>query len=413
MDERLYQRILVEAGIIMPSSYGPGLPVWRERGLRIAELLIDLFTAQLSEFCEPTKVEHPFLMPAGPYRQVFGHYDNTYAAELETLGGSVVLRPDNMVQNVDRLLRSGEQGPLVAMGGLLRVLKGNGLPLFRDRYIWPAVQVTHLVPRRNSLAVLGEHQRALQQMLTALNLPVISVRTDAVPGYGEVCLLSVSCLPDGRPTVLSTAYVMADRYRRALGSELAVLDVGFTGKVIALAALHHRDHRGVQLPSAIAPVQLGVLAGQRGADDGLHSWRDRLHSASIRTEVACGQGEPPYRRFRAERRFHRDGVPLVVGFGAGTTLARRAPLVRQRCANPPSPVELHAHLAAYDRRLKAKAQRSFDRGLREQPLLRVLCPACAQAEPVFGWTVPERVMACTRCGGAGAEALVSASGRFY
>ncbi|MDT0266828.1 hypothetical protein RM844_11050 [Streptomyces sp. DSM 44915] len=416
MLDTAYLRALTEAELVAPGGYFSGSTVWRERGLACVELLVDAYLRRLAEFSDPERVEHPFLLPRGPYREVFPDYRNVYSTRpARDHRPSWVLRPDNLDASVRALTAAGHDGPLVAVGGLLRHFRGPVQPLFRERYIWPAVQVTHLVPAGEALATLDRHQRALEDFLADLALPVVSVTTDAHPGYGVPCHLTVTCLPDGRPTVLSTSYLMSEERARALGVLDAVLDIGFTGKLLALVAGHHRDPRHLLLPSRLAPVQVGVThQGDGQAPPEVADWLRRLAAQGVRV---ASTGAAPLRghRRRAERRWLRSGAPLVVTHGRTTTLTRRLPLRRDPVDALPEDAALRAELAASDRRLRAHTDRRFRRALWDSDLLRTVCDTCAARHrlPVLGHLTPPRTGPCSTCSGTGAVVLVSEAGRFY
>jgi prolyl-tRNA synthetase len=317
-----------------------------------------------------------------------------------------------MTASISMLRSRLQSGPIIATGGLLRVLLGPGTPLFRDRYMWPAVQVSHVVPRNQAANTLDAYQCAIEDVIRALGLPVVSVRTSQLPEYGKLCYLTVSVLPDGRPTILSTSYIMAERYRTALRVDDEVLDIGFTGKLIALAAMHHCDFRGIMLPSVIAGTQVGALLDD---SPGAREWLDAQLRAGLRVEHAH-PGPQPYRRIRAECRMHRRGTPLVVGLYRDRPhvgIVRRGPLERVRQLTAPPPEAIRTELAAYDRQLLVRSSKKFHNGLTQTGAIRGLCQACARTEPIFGWVAPRRETACAHCGRAGAEALVSPQGRFY
>ncbi|GAA3973761.1 hypothetical protein GCM10023085_65340 [Actinomadura viridis] len=406
-----YLRTLEDAGFVLPGGYGRGIPVWRDAGLRAARRLVSAFETALARWWAPTIVEHPFLMPAAEYRAVFGDYSNVYEADVPEAGGPCVLAPDNMAASVGWLREHGVPGPLVAVGGLLRELPGGAQPLFRDRHIWPAVQVTHLVPDDDALGELERHRLALTRLHEALCLPVMTVRTGSLASYGRTTYLTVSCLPDGRPTVTATLYVMSGRYRDLLRAGAEVIDVGFTGKLLALVALHHRDSSGLVLPSVLAGTEIGVLAAEE--DERIRGWRDRLLRDGARVGVTACAPRRSARR-RGERRHFREGVPLVLGVrDEGLRLARRSPLHRSDLPDLPDAGTLRGELAAHDERLRRSSALRFTAGLRDAGLLVARCDGCAGAdgEQVFGQVVPEAEAPCGRCGAAGSEVLLG--GRFY
>lgn len=415
MLDTTYLRALSAARLIAPDGYFAGSTVWREQGLACVDLLVDAYLRRLREFSSPRRIEHPFLMPEEPYRTVFPDYRNVYATDpWNDLQRGWVLRPDNLHASVQQVRESGHGGPLVAVGGLLRHFRGPVQPLFRERYIWPAVQVTHLVAPDDARLLLDRHQRALEAFLGDLALPVVSVTTDALPGYGVPCYLTVSCLPDGRPTVLSTSYLMAPHRNKALGVSDAVLDIGFTGKLVALIAGHHRDSRGLILPSAIAPVQLGTSWPRNVASE-VGAWLDELGAEGLRASVT-DLSDSRTQRQRSERRWLRSGASIVLTHGpSATTLTRRLPLERRPVRALPNAKLIRAELEAADDRLRQHTDQRFRRALWDSGLLRIVCDACVAEHrlPVFGRLTPARHGPCSICSGAGEVVLVSEAGRFY
>ncbi|MGW7723100.1 hypothetical protein ACWGJ6_07090 [Streptomyces canus] len=376
--------------------------------------LIERLTALTSERFAPTVVEHGYLMPSEEYSGVFGDYGNVYGLAGAPAGFPALLRPDNLVTNVGRLLQAQDPGPRIAVGGILRDAPGKTPPLFRDRFIWPAVQLTHRVGDTEAQQGLDFYSRVVETLVTELALPVVTVRTPALADYGRVTHLAVSVLPDGRPTVLATLYLLADRLRTALGDQLQILDIGFTGKLIALCAMLHHDARGLALPSMLAPVQVGITVADSG--DALAPWLARLTHRGIRWSLSrpCG-GEKA--RSRAEARWHRLGVPLVIGVDrepGAVIRATRLPLRREPLLGLPEPDRILADLAAHDDRLTRATMRLFTTALRDGGFLRDACETCAKSLPVFGVLVPERRRPCESCGAADGTALfISEQGRFY
>ncbi|MBE1489521.1 hypothetical protein [Plantactinospora soyae] len=404
-----YHRALVEAELIAATAYPGGITVWRSRGLRLVAALVEQFRAEVASVTPAVPVHHGFLQSLADYRRVFPTYTNVFTA------GEHVLRADNMHTNVAHIRASG-QGPVVSANGLIRSLRGGPAPLFRERHIWPAIQLNDVVPRSVAVSRLAHYAGALERTLARAGLPAITIETGPIGGYGRLTYLTVASLPDGRPTIVATAYVMADRYREALAVPGDVIDVGFTGKVIALLAMHHRDRIGLQLPSRLAPVQVGVVSSGPLAA----RWLDSLGRAGLRVEVVSlpVASDTAGRRARAERRLLRLGVPVVVGLRENRPDVRvttRRPLTRECVDDLPTAERLAQLLEAHDRRQAELAGERFRRGLRATGLIRGICPACAgeQGARVYGWIRPSRPVACTTCQRPGTEALVTDSGRFY
>jgi prolyl-tRNA synthetase len=421
MLDRTYERALVQAGFIAPGGYARGMPAWRERGLLAASLLVDIFVRQLSP--RPLAVKHPFLVDAAAYDRVFGSYRNVYSTTWPGHDCPVVLRPDNLHLSVETASLPDLRGPVLSHDGILRTLVSAAAPLFRDRYIWPAVQVNELVDPKESADVLDRYRRAVEAMLAAVCLPCVTVRTETLASYARLSYLAVSCLPGGTPTVVATLFVMADKFKVALDTARDVVDVGFTGKVLGVVALHHRDSRGLALPSSISPVQIGVVddgVSLPSATSAANELLARLAERRLRVAVAWHRSGSRSRA-RAERAFHRMGTPIVVGFGPGLRDPRIALRLPQRWESldgaraPDTLAAVEQRLHRHDVELHRLASERFRRGMRESGTLANWCLTCTAERkvPVFGWTVPDAIGACCGCGGIGHEALVTRDGRFY
>nr|AKT74312.1 tRNA synthetase [Streptomyces bottropensis] len=414
MRDILYHRALVDAGIVAAGGSGSGMTPWRGSGLGVARRMVDTFVEEVGRVAPVARTEHPFLNRRDAYERVFPHYANIYRLRAaEESQPDWVLRADNLHLNVEWLRQNQHQGPVVATGGLLRQLRGSGSPLFRERYIWPAVQLNHLVPAGEGPAALESYRQVLERTFEAFGLPVLTLATDALSSYGDVCHLTVTCLRDGRPTVLATAYLMASPYRRALGVSGDLVDIGFTGKVLALVSMHHLDRGGLGLPSALAPVQVGVLAPQ-GAP-GLDTWSRSL--AGLRTRTVTVAGDVPFRRHRAERGLVRTGTPLTYGLWPDGTwrVGRRAPSRYAPTTPFPDADTVRAELGGYDRRQLDAARTRLRHSVERDGLVRGVCDGCAAAGrvPVFGRIVPHRPARCVHCAAPGSDHLVSEQGRFY
>lgn len=418
MADRAYVRALERAEFILGPPRTKGTVIWSGAGMSAVRHLVGAFRSLVAERYAPTLVEHGFLADGPAYRAVFGGYANVYevAPEAARHGGSL-LRPDNLVTTVAGLRAAGTVEPRIAVGGLLRRFDGSTPPLFRDRYIWPAVQLTQRVAPGQALAILDFYRVVVERLFARVGLPAITVRTPTLADYGRVTYLVVSALPNGRPTVLATLYVLAAKLRRSFGEDLDLIDVGFTGKVIATCAMLHADTRGLLLPSALAPIQVGVTARPWTDMARVDGWLKTVRDDGVRAEVRVA-ARTDNSRNRLERRWHARGVPVVVGLdqrrGAAVVRATRGPLLRAALPGLPDAERLRADLADHDARLLRAGQRVLSRSVSHGRYLRTACAACADQLPVFGTVVPPQRGPCEMCVAAtGQLVFVSEEGRFY
>ncbi|WP_258563141.1 hypothetical protein [Streptomyces phytophilus] len=212
-------------------------------------------------------LEHGFLADGPAYREVLGGYANVYevAADLGIHHESL-LRPDNLVTTLERMRTAGTDVPYIAVGWLLRRFDGRTPPLFRDRLIWPAVQLTQRVRPDRAVETLDFYRVVVERLLALSGLPALTVRTPALAEYGRVTYLVIGALANGRPTVLATLYLLADGLRHALGEELDIVDVGHALGVPLVVGLD-RHRPGEVIRAVRRPLTRTPLAELPGPDD--------------------------------------------------------------------------------------------------------------------------------------------------
>ncbi|HEY4454010.1 MAG TPA: hypothetical protein VGN81_06835 [Pseudonocardiaceae bacterium] len=412
-----HAQLLEAAGFIAGPPAIKGIPLWRTAGIRSVRLLVERFLDLVANHGRPTVVEHPFLASASADRDVFGSYDNSY--ELLDLAGQpgTQFRSDNIVSSVHRLRSADHDQSVVSVGTILRHNPGKTLPLFRDRSIWPVVELNQLATEREALELLDFYALVMEDLLWSIGIPSVTVHTPELSSYGKKTYLTVTALPDKRPTVLATLYILSEEIRSALGVDEDVIDVGFTGKLLGTTAMLHVDARGLVLPSTIAPVQVGVTLAADTRGSRSDRWLAALEQSGIRCDTSTATGGNG--RARAERAWHRRGVPLVIGLDrtpGSVTVCTRKPLVRTELMNLPGPNQVRALLAESDTRLRDGAAQVFDSAMAEGGHLRSLCRSCADAADVapFGHVVTSAPVHCERCSDTQAQRLfVSDEGRFY
>ena len=415
MADQAYVRALERAEFVMGGPRMKGIVVWLGNGLSAVRQLVEAFVNLVGRQYAPSVVERGFLADPTDYRAVFGSYKNVYEVDsAEPQFGGKLFRPDNLVSTVAELRAVDSNEPRISIGGLLRRFDGQTMPLYRDRHIWPAVQLTQRVSPSDAVSLLDHYRVLVEELCGMLGLATVTVRTSEMADYGKITDLVVTALPDGRPTVLATLYVLADRLRTALGDEKDIIDVGFTGKLIATCAMMQRDASGLVLPSVLAPVQVGVTAGPATDLPRLRSWLEKTAAGGVRTATHVATGV----RNRAERRWHALGVPLVIGLDRGgpgdVRAVVRAPRTRSVLAGMPDLTAVRRELAGHDARLLTTGQKQFDAAMCAGRHVRNLCPDCSAGLPVFGELVPIIAVRCASCGSAhGRRLFISEPGRFY
>lgn len=416
---RSYVDALIQAKFIAPTGYAKGMPLWLEPGLVAAQLLVDLFAEKLKSMGTteiPEIISHPMLVPEESYHSIYGRRQNVYSLKRCENSEREVVRPDNMMMSVTALQARGKRGPMIAVGGLLRPISGNTRALFRDQYIWPAVQTTELVDEESAEDTMHRYRQAIEAMLGNLGLPTVTITVPDFPGYSRLSWLVISYLPSGRPTVLATLYILARRFSHALGVCADIIDVGFTGKILAVVAQHHRDRQGLALPSVVAPVQVALLADERMSSEAATSFTSQLQAAGLRVVRNTVRSQLSIRR-HAERRWQQRGTPLIIGVheDGHVGFGYRCPVERGIEHVPLQVSKVIEMLQRHDSHLLAATTACCRQFILDAGILTFRCMGCAQSvhPPVIGWVIPECQGVC-RCGtSAGRLAFISETSRIY
>jgi prolyl-tRNA synthetase len=404
--DRTYVATLIRADVLAPRSYGRGVPVWLPAGRALAQRLVETYLLEVGGTRPLRVVEHPPLVDRGAHDAVFGRYANVL---FRSGPEPRQLRADNLLSSIAHMRTTGCWDPVVSVGALIREERGVTAPLFRDRHIWPAVQLDEVVSPRDLEERMRHHAHSLERLLRRLGLPALTVATRGAGSYGGRVELTVSSTAAGRPTVLSTLYALPPRFSERLGAAGRIIDVGFTGKLIAVAAMHHADDRGILLPSALATAQVAVRT--EPADPTPARWLEELDRVGVRVrhDVVGGRA-----RRRWEGRRAAEGVPLFVAPGAaGTTITRRLGMRRSSGRGLPPPMEIFGVLREHDAGLAEAASRRFERALAGSLTVAALCTACRrQTANVLGRISPTRRGRCG-CGASATEHLMGTTARVY
>jgi len=392
---------LEQAGLVSSLGYGAGFPVllpWGQQAVaRLVQLFGDCLTdAVLGEWCE---WEPELLVDEATYDAQMGgagDFDNVY--RLEYRGRRWVLRPDAAVDGLCRAMAAA--GPSGAGSAFCvytahRNLHGSCTPMWRDRAIWPVMQLDIVSPGDRADAVGDSVRAGLDRFFEALGLPILRVDMGSWKGYARRRLDWVLATERAAPTVLAMAYTVGDAFRAVVGvpEDYEAFDVGLTAKPLATLVRLVEDGDRFVLPPAIAPAHV-VVAG---------AGRDVL-PASTTLRVAHVDGRARnWRRLWAER-----GVPVLLDFDAG---GRAEQLVGNRDWEPWNPASSLDDLVD-------EACRSTPVGTppwsNEGPSrFAALCGTCAAVHVLHAAVVPPAGAPCEQCGREGSLRLVADVDQIY
>lgn len=407
---------LSDAGLVVTGPPGPGSPdalVWRARGVAMLQHWDELVEASWrTAFPDVVRNVGLLLEDETRYRSIFPEYENIVGVPWPS-GRASVVRADNLPQAIPQLAgAAGTTRVMVSTGGLLRRLEGPARPLFRDTWIWPAFQVNQIVDRSDADEFLTAHRTVLGVMLERVGLASFAVRLREPGHYGAHAELMCTTLPTGRPTVLATSYLMSDRYRERLGvgPGQAIIDIGFTGKALAVAAMQQADTAGLVLPPALAPEHVAILTEDPNAAS-IRELQHRIAVLGIRTATTQVVGNRA-RWGRAWRRARRTGISVGLAERGGRWygMEREHTSWRTLVDLPTSALWVELAVARVARNQLDRSRWRMSRALDQ--LLTHRCTTCRRGEDM-GWSTPTVVGECPGCGIATDRALPDTFGRFY
>lgn len=259
-----YRNWLLASEVVALAGYGKGLPIMRGWGLSLMRRLVSTAVEAITSGHEYEVHDPALLIEARKYHDevsAFGGFEFIY--EVCFRGEKFVIRPDGAVENLTRAtqnLRNGGISTVVSCFQGYRDIRGATIPLFRDRMIWPFLQINQIVPAEESVTRAHEICVKLTNFFDRLCVPVRVVDMGPWKNYARRLYNVVGHLSDGSPTILAMFFVVGDAYRSKAGipKEFEGFDIGLTEKVASFALMRHLDDKGFRLPRALAPFELAV-----------------------------------------------------------------------------------------------------------------------------------------------------------
>ncbi|GEM_PF-5365818 len=392
---------LEQADLVSPHGYGAGFPIMLPWGHQTVARLVGLFRDCLTDIVlgEWHEWDPDLLIDEATYdAQVggVGGFDNVF--RLEYGGRRWVLRPDAAVDGLHRALAAAghaHAGTAFCAYAAHRDLRGSCTPMWRDRAIWPVMQLDVVSPGDRAEAVGAAVRAGLDRFFRTLGLPTRCVDMGQWKGYARRRLDWVLAT-ERATTVLAMAYMVGEHYRSVVGvpEDYEAFDVGLTAKPLATIVRLVADGDRLVLPRAIAPVEV-VAAGPD--PEGL----------PLPTTLRVAHLDSRTRNW--ERRWARRGVPVLLRFDAA---GRAEQLVGNRGWEPWDPASSLDALVDEACRDSA-ASVAPTRPDADPARFATLCAPCAAVHVLHAGVVPPVDAACERCGGEGRLRLTADVDQIY
>lgn len=394
---------LQQADCVSSIGYGRGFPVLLPWGQAIVRRLIQLFRDCLAEAVlgEWNEWEPGLLVDEAQYDSEVGGtggFENVFRFELD--GRRWVLRPDAAVDGLRRALAGGRRsriGSAFCAYPAHRDLRGSCTPLWRDRAIWPVLQLDIVAPPHRAGAVRDAVIVGIDRFFQALGLPTRTVDMGPWKDYARRRLDWVLATERSAPTVLAMAYVVGDHYRSIVGvpGDREAFDIGLTAKPVASIVQLVGDGDRLVLPRAIAPAE--VIVASPGPDV-----LPPLDSADVRVAYV-DSGTKNWRRSWEQR-----GVPVLLQFDRDGRARQR---LGSRAWEPWDPASSLDDLVDAACGPDLRASSSLSHG--DVARFEALCESCARAHVLHAPVIPPIDEPCERCAGEGRVRLTANIQQIY
>lgn len=411
-----YIKKLEDAKIINEKGYGKGLPIWYKDGIDLVNN-----TFQVFKECLQSEVDDFYILDFGNiihksvYEQVYGdinNYDSIYT--FKDNNSDYLIKSDAMPLNISYLLESKEKKPVLTLTSVARNETGSTKALFRDRNIWPVIQLNHVLDEIELKGFLEKLTEVYRSFFRKLCLPTLFVDAGELHNYALSQRYFVTALDNLNFTKSGMIFQLSDNFKENFNTNYELIDSGFSEKVIALMAILHSDQHGIMFPTSVAPHQVTIASTVKKNKELIEQIQELLINQSIR----CNLKKEENNIKKIKKQWERKGTPiLIILDGEEITLymrdSRKKTVLTIEDLNDLSPF-----LLAYDNNLYSKANKYLElieHGQSSEDQITYICKECKSANnQFFGHIYPYKYGECNVCKNhTGIKSILSTRGRFY
>lgn len=372
-------QVLRQAGALTTAEMASGFPLWLPFGTEIAERFYKTYMEELGRETDFVELESPLLIRRDIYTETTETtYDYRNMFSLEVGSEEYIVRPDNLVAAAQAMTRARCQLPVVMQGSLYRSESEHLRPLFRDRHIWCVVQVAQNCESDAITDTMSRHYKVFDRFLQRLCLAVQHVDNPPIRNHSLGGIYSY-VFPDPESLALiGTLYRLAPAMVQRLGLTGDVVDLGFTAKILAIAAGIHSDDQGLVLPMALCPTLVTVICKANEDREQAEKVVERLKKRFGRVKVESQLWRQGIKEAR------RKGVPvslLIDSQGTSKLLQRSGS--QSRALEPDCEQAVSAALALHDSDLAARSSAVRGEALRLSKASKIA--ECSDELAQAGW----------------------------
>ncbi len=416
MIQNTYIKKLEDAQIINEKGYGKGIPIWYKNGIDLVNNIFQVFKECLqSEINDFYILDFGNIIHKSVYDQVYGdinNYDSIYT--FKDNNSDYLIKSDAMPLNISYLLETTEKRPVLTLTSVARNETGSTKALFRDRNIWPVIQLNHVIKENEINGFFDKLTQVYRDFFRKLCLPTLFVDAGELHNYASSQRYFVTALDNLNFTKSGMIFQLSENFKENFNTNFELIDSGFSEKVIALMAILHSDQNGLILPTSVAPSQVIIASALDNNMLLIEQVEKLLNSQSIRCSVKREENNIK----KIKRQWEKEGAPLLIILDEHEITLYMRTSRKKTVLTIEDLNDLSPFLLTHDKALYSKANKFLElieHGHSTEDRITFICKDCKSGNnQFFGHIYPYKYGECDVCKiNKGVKSILSTRGRFY
>lgn len=257
---------LAQSGVVYPDGWSAGYPLWTEKGWKFQNIVVETLMQQFKNDFE-IKIHYPNVVAdLDAYCKLYGarmdRYESSFPVYASCEGKKMIIT-DSLPYNL-RLMAQDGIGSLLTYYYVVRLLKAKKIPMSRDCYISPLLQLNLCLNAGTAQSANQYVISKCSRFLREIGLPVVALSYPGVPGYSkDVFMFAARNAKNTLSTVLQCSLLsesLLDSF--GLDSQFRgeyVFDIGYSQKLFAYLADNNLDEYGIRWPSCFLCTDSAIL----------------------------------------------------------------------------------------------------------------------------------------------------------
>lgn len=416
MIQNNYIKKLEDARIINEKGYGKGLPIWYKEGINLVNNIFNLFKECLKvEINDFYILDFDNIIEKSVYDNVYGDinsYDSIYT--FKENNKDYLIKSDAMPLNISYLLETTEKKPVLTLTSVSRNETGSTKALFRDRNIWPVIQLNNVIKDHEIDSFLEKLTKVYQNFFEKLCLPTLFVDAGELQNYATNQRYFLTALDSLDFTKSGMIFQLSRKFKGNFNTNYEIIDSGFSEKIIALMAILHSDQYGLMIPSTVAPKQVTISSVIEDNELLMEQVQKKLINQSLRYNLTKENNNIK----KIKKQWEKEGTPLLIILDEQEIVLYIRSSRKKTVLTLDALGDLNPFLFAHDKALFSKSNKYLELievGESPNDQITFICNECKDNNNnFFGYIYPYKYGLCNVCNkNKGVKSVHSTRGRFY